>query len=219
MVFFALNPKSAKCINRSGVAYRWQPTHGGESGKDRLGSDVHAWCFRLRDNHLGRCRNITSHRPASRSAPGYVSTAHPRHHTHTIDHTVAVHSDVTAHTMALERGRAQAGDVRYEVWTPMHWRHSVRRGPGRATADGRRRPAPAPRAPRPAAPRSGACATPPASPLTPPLIHYLRTADRFQARSLCPLLHDDRSNLMPFLCPASNAIRLRWSCFRTSTTI
>lgn len=104
MVFFALNPKSAKCINRSGVAYQWQPTHGGESGKDRLGSDVHAWCFRLRDNHLGRCRNITSHRPASRSAPGYVSTAHPCHHTHTIDHTVAVHSDVTAHTMALERG-------------------------------------------------------------------------------------------------------------------
>lgn len=185
MVFFALNPKSAKCINRSGVAYQWQPTHGGESGKDRLGSDVHAWCFRLRDNHLGRCRNITSHRPASRSAPGYVSTAHPCHHTHTIDHTVAVHSDVTAHTMALERGRAQTGDVRYERRCIGGTRCAAVPGAQQLTGGAGPRPAPL----RPAAPRSGACATPPASPLTPPLIHYLRTADRFQARSLCPLLN------------------------------
>lgn len=31
-------------------------------------------------------------------------------------------------------------------------------------------------------------------------------------------LHDDRSNLMPFLCPASNAIRLRSSSFGTRCT-
>lgn len=71
----------------------------------------------------------------------------------------------------------------------------TRRGPGRATADGRRSPPPAARA-------AGACAAPPARRAAPPLIHYLRTADRFQARSLRLPLHDDRSNLMPFLCPA-----------------
>ena len=78
---------------------------------------------------------------------------------------------------------------------------------------------PAPRAPhappRPARPRAQPVRAPHPSPgprtrvPSPPLIHYIRTADRFQARSFCPPLHDDRSNLMPFLCPASNAIRLR----------
>ncbi|CAH2244294.1 jg2596 [Pararge aegeria aegeria] len=96
----------------------------------------------LRDNHLGRCRNITSHRPAPRSAPGESSTAHPRHHTHTIDHTVAhtglsLHSTGTVAVGSLQRARRAACAMNADALA------AVRRGPGRATADGRRSP-PAP---------------------------------------------------------------------------
>ncbi|CAH4036560.1 unnamed protein product [Pieris brassicae] len=81
---------------------------------------------------------------------------------------------------------------------------AVRRCPGRATAD-RRRSSPSPSAPHvspPAFPRSsrsraqpraGACA----SPLTPPLIHYLRTADRFQPRSRPAASRSFKFNALP----------------------
>ncbi|KPI91106.1 hypothetical protein RR46_14610 [Papilio xuthus] len=95
-------------------------------------------------------------------------------------------------------------DERRAPWTPMHC------APGRNSceppgAGGAPTRAQLPRSPAwPLAPRALCVPHPP--PAT-PLIHYLRTADRFEAFARAAPLHDDRSNLMPFLCPASNAIR------------
>lgn len=113
-----------------------------------------------------------------------------------------------AHTMSLSRNRLsrETSGMRYQrrciggVRGAVPGAQQLTGGAGPAHRTGpvpRRRRAQPVRAPHPSRLRS------------PPLIHYLRTADRFQARSFCPPLHDDRSNLMPFLCPASNVIRLR----------
>lgn len=68
--------------------------------------------------------------------------------THTRSITLSLYTQMSLHT--LWHWSAVGADGRRALWTPMHWRHSVRRGPGRATADGRRRPAP--RAPPPRRP-------------------------------------------------------------------
>lgn len=162
------------------------------------------------NNHLGRWRNITSHLQRRRGQlAGAVLALHILT-SHTLHNMITGSSSHTlCHCHESGRGRgSQTGGVCYQ-------RRCIGgvRGPGRATADGRRSP---PRTPLSCAPPSRPRAQPvraphPSRPRSPPLIHYLRTADRFQARSFCPPLHDDRSNLMPFLCPASNAIRLRSS--------
>lgn len=124
---------------------------------------------------------------------------------------------VTHSTVSLSpSGVAESGGVRGALSTPMHWRWSTmcaRRSRARNSWREAQAPRPSPRTRTPPRARARSrCVRhtpPPARVPSPPLIHYLRTADRFQARSFCPPLHDDRSNLMPFLCPASNAIRLR----------
>ncbi|KAL4704096.1 hypothetical protein ACJJTC_016354 [Scirpophaga incertulas] len=159
--------------------------------------------------------------PGSNTAPRRIVTAHPGgDHTHNITaHTgrhwgvtarhyvtvtqVGVESElksrceraacaINADALAAVRGAALPGTQQLTGGAGP---------PSRPRAQPVRAPRPAPRHPTP--PRARAQ----------PLIHYLRTADRFQAFVLPAPHHDhddgDRSNLMPFLCPASNAIRLR----------
>lgn len=128
------------------------------------------------------------------------------------------------HTQHMDRARHSTMLTLIE--SAQHSTMSLSRGKGRETGGARYRrrcigavlaaqqltggavPPPRPRPP-PLFPRAQPVRAPHPSSLSSPLIHYLRTVDRFQARSLCLPLHDDRSNLMPFLCPASNTIRLR----------
>lgn len=172
------------------------------------------------NNHLDRWRNITSHLPAAPwSAPGRgPGTAHPEyaHTQHNIitglQARLLLSRTALCHYHRVES--RESGGVRGALSTPMHWQRyaTVRAAvPGAQQLTGGADPATRTRRPpRPRAqPVRAPHPSPPARVLSPPLIHYLRTADRFQARSLCPPLHDDRSNLMPFLCPASNTIRLR----------
>lgn len=130
---------------------------------------MHAWCYRTEvgNNHLGRWRNITSHLPAAPRSAGCVQyTAHPGHgHTQhsIITRSRSILSSRTHYVTITES--TESRDERHALSTAMHWR-CARRGPGRATADGRRRPR-TPHRPRPApSPRAaGACATPLPTPL------------------------------------------------------
>lgn len=143
--------------------------------------------------------------------------------THTIDHTVAVHSDVTTLWHSTVRGDGTGG-VRYERRCIGGTRHFAPRAvPGAQQLTGGAGPPLPPLLPLPprSSPRAllaparaaGACHTPrlPPHPTSNPLF-----TDGRPVSGAFAVLHDERSNLMPFLCPASNAIRLRTSNIRIS---
>lgn len=138
MVIFCAAPKKARNITfwrRLPIASKSCRVVGvrarlAGAGNDRHGNDRRRSCVvvLLRDNHLGRCRNITSH-PA-RSAPGHSGTAHPRHHALAIDHTVGS-LRVSLHTAHCTGLAARACGVRYErrcIGGRRHW-HSARSRP------------------------------------------------------------------------------------------
>lgn len=174
-----------KCYQGLKICYNRHRTHSSMS----MFPYAYSIWGRGRDNHLGRWRNITSHRPAAlRSAPRCgKDTAHPHGHTHyTRTHCMSHQGTRTNSITALCHCYEDAARVRRRAACASNADalaavRAVGSGPGRATADGRRSPPhPGPRAQPVRAPRR------PSSPRTPPLIHYLRTADRFQARSFCP---------------------------------
>lgn len=180
VVFFALHPKKRQI-------YRVQLLTDGN--RFMAGNKAHA--YTVRDSHLGRCRNITSHRQRRGQLPagGALHILAPCI-THTIDH-----------------GHHTAPPLRRAVLhcAAVHGRgHSAPRVPAAQQLTGGA-PAPHRTLPRahPAAPPPGPRA---------PRLHPLFTDGRPVSGAFA-VLHDERLNLMPFLCPASNAIRLGTSSF------